>query len=120
MWTNPSPTSAFNNGTNLNLSQSIEDFKYIAIYTNATTSNSTETITIYPISFVKSTTNGLNYNSTKMAVGCTPSTSAYCARYFIFISNTIIQAFRTIYVADNGTVSTPFTIAIPTKIVGLK
>lgn len=119
LWTNSSPTSSFSN-QDISLNQSIDNFKYIAIYTRASTSYSTETVSIFSVSFVKTTDTTRGWEHPKMTVGCTPSTYGYCARYFGYVSNTSIRAYSIIRVVDDGSVSQPTTIHIPTKITGIK
>lgn len=114
LWTNLAPTSSFDAQT-VTLSQSIEDFQYVAVYNRVSTSNTSESYVMCTVDEFKNFTSTGTH--TQMALGVRLNGDRSFART-VYYSNTTQIRFGTAYemMATSGNNA----YVIPTKIVGLK
>lgn len=118
LWSNQSPASAFSAQT-VTLSQSIDDFKYIKVYANISTSDTTEGCVIYEVDKFK-TMNADRYTQIgDITLKANGTTAGYShIRSFVYISSNQVQ-FGNAWAWTNSSSATN-TYTIPTKICGLK
>ena len=112
LWTNSSPTSNFA-AQNINLSQSISNFKFIRIYWRVKASVSTENSIIVLASNFSSFGSGTNINA--LLIGIRGGSGALSGRAVRYVSDTSlnISAAYALNKAESGTDS-----SVPTKITG--
>ena len=113
LWTNPSPTAAFD-GQTLSLSDSLSNYDYVKIDYRASTTNATESSMIIPISsfYVEDTVTVSRSIAVKLS-------NSWYERLFNRSNNMGVIFANCIKRKDNsGTATNIF--AIPTKISGLK
>ncbi len=113
LWTNSSPTSTMAD-TTATLSDNLSNYDYLKVTYRISTSNATTNEVIVPVSDFKAMKYGNTYNF--MGVSAYVSSLAYC-RPIEYTSETTIKIYqaRKLYNSGYGN-----TIAIPTKISGLK
>ena len=112
LWTNPSPTSSFG-GVDVSLSETIENFKYVKLYFRISTSNSTQSATIYEKDIFKAFTSA--GNGASGAISARQSNTNYFRRV-AYKSPTEITYLNTV-TASGGYDG---NYLIPLKFCGLK
>lgn len=113
LWTNPAPTSTFTNG-NVTLSDSIANYDYIRFYCRGSTSISTESSVMMPVSdFYLS---GGSTNKFKASVDFTTSSGRF-DRCFSRVNDTTVE-IPPAYQVNNAAINN--TLLIPLRITGIK
>ena len=114
LWTNPSPTSNLS-AADQPLSQSINNFKKLVVYYKVSKSDSAETYVTYDVeefkNYIVGTANIVG------AIGCRSSSATY-ARAVYYVDDTTIRFGGCSRIGT--TASTNDSLAIPTKVCGLK
>ena len=114
LWTNSSPTSNFAYQT-VSLSDSMDNYDFLAFYWRISTSNASETHLIIPVSEFKKEDNTLTLTF-KSLIGVQYNAATY-ARLLAYISETQ-SVLGTAY--QLGGSATNNSLIIPTKIIGMK
>ena len=107
LWSNPSPNTGADQIT-ASLNQSLQNFTYIKIYIKASTTDTTESNTIFEVSQVVQMTDGSDRSKPRGMVGMYSTGNR--ARRLIYLSNTSLR----LDYPDS------ITRVIPTKITGMK
>ena len=117
LWTNSSPTSSFA-GQTITLSEIFTNFRYLKIVGRLSTSDSTETVAIYPVDFVKRWNQGTPDG--RGALNVAISGSNYMRN--IYIATADIGTYIKLSF-DNalkvGATTSANTNVIPTQIIGI-
>lgn len=115
LWTNSAPTSAFT-GQNVNLSQDIDNFKYISIKYRASTS-STSTEISFMVSSADLKKSVSQENNIMLFFGARLSGTTFYSRMVRYNSDTQIEITNAYILNGSGSNN---SASIPLQIIGLK
>ena len=114
LWTNPNPTSSYAGGSNITLSGSVDNYKYIMIRYRVSTSIATEMRDIVSVDDLKKSL--ATTNAPQWSFQARPSTSAYYERFIVYVDSTTVLIRPAYQLNASGTDN---TVAIPLEILGL-
>lgn len=119
LWTNSNPSTLISSAITVDLSQGVDDFDYIGVEYNFSTSDS---VNVYEVMMSKSIftkcIQGSSAKACTMALAVLDSSDSLYQRAIYYVSNTKVKIAGNCYYV--GTTSKDNNKVIPTRIIGYK